>query len=102
MAAAPVDVAQNDRAGGASRSSQVPAFQQTPPDRRNPASREQLLRRVRAEFDELQGLTLTLAQAERLFCLREDVCVRILDTLIREGLLVLRPDALYVRREIRT
>jgi hypothetical protein len=56
---------------------------------------------VRAEFDELQGLKLTLAQAERLFCLREDVCLRILDTLIREGLLVLRPGPLYARRDIR-
>jgi hypothetical protein len=68
-----------------------------PFERRNQASRELLLRRVRAEFDELQGLTLTLAQGMRLFGLREDVCRRVFDTLIAEGYMRQTPHRMYAR-----
>ena len=54
------------------------------PDRRDHASREQLLRRVRAEFSEMPCLRLTPAQARRLFGLRPDICDRVLDELVRE------------------
>jgi hypothetical protein len=67
------------------------------PDRRNQTSREQLLRRVRAEYEELGGLNLTFAQARRLFCVRDDVCLRVLNKLIRDGVLRVSPENLYVR-----
>jgi hypothetical protein len=57
------------------------------PDRRDFASRETLLRRIRAEFDEMPCLRLTFGQAQRLFGLRQDVCERVLETLIAEGAL---------------
>ncbi len=81
----------------ASRSRQI---QQSLPDRRNQTSREQLLGRVRAEYEELRGLNLTFAQARRLFGLREDVCLRVLTKLMRDGLLRVTPEHLYVRRRI--
>jgi len=52
------------------------------PERRNHASREQLLARVRAEFQELPSLRLTRGQAQRLFGLRADICDRVLATLV--------------------
>jgi hypothetical protein len=54
------------------------------PDRRDTRAREQLLRRVRAEFAELPCLRLTRAQAQRLFGLRPDICDRVLATLVAE------------------
>ena len=81
----------------ASRSRQI---QQSLPDRRNQASREQLLRRVRAEYEDLRGLNLTFAQARRLFGVRDDVCLRVLNKLIRDGVLRVSPENLYVRRRI--
>ena len=51
-------------------------------ERRNDASREQLLARVRAEFQELPSLRLTRGQAQRLFGLRADICDRVLATLV--------------------
>lgn len=39
--------------------------------------------RVRAEFDEMPGLMLTVPQASRLFGLDEDVCRTIVDRLVR-------------------
>jgi hypothetical protein len=75
-------------------------FRQFLPDRRNQASREQLLRRVRNEYEELGGLNLTLAQARRLFGVRDDVCLRVLNKLIRDGVLRVSPENLYVRRRL--
>jgi hypothetical protein len=54
------------------------------PDRRDSASRRQLLRRIRAEFDEMPCLRLTFEQAQRLFGLRPDVCERVLETLVAD------------------
>lgn len=62
------------------------------PDRRNFASREQLLGRVRAEYDEMPCLRLTCRQAQRLFGLRPDVCERVLATLVGERTLTRGPD----------
>lgn len=67
-------------------------------NRRDPASRERLRARVRAEFTEMPGLTLTLAQAVRLFGLREDVCVRVFGELGAEGFIVGSPTRQYCRR----
>jgi Fic family protein len=69
-------------------------------ERRDRAARQRLLQRVRAEFQEVPGLVLTLPQAERLFGIREDTCRRVLETLVRDG--VLRPlaDGLYGRRDV--
>jgi DNA-binding IclR family transcriptional regulator len=64
-------------------------------DRRNDGSREALLRRVRSEFRELPAHRLTCAQMRRLFGLRLDVCERVIQALLREGLLTRDPDDRY-------
>jgi hypothetical protein len=43
--------------------------------------------RIRSEFVEMPGLTLTLPQAARLFNLQPDHCERILDDLVDTGTL---------------
>ena len=68
------------------------------PDRRDARSREQVLRRVRAEFQEMPGLRLTLAQAVKLFGLREDICARVLTALVNERALTRGIDGQYARR----
>jgi hypothetical protein len=72
-----------------------------PVERRNLATRHRLMCRVRAEFDEMPGLSLTLPQARRLFGLPLDVCDRILNSLADEGLLRRRLDGRFGRRDIR-
>lgn len=64
-------------------------------DRRNIASRDRLLNRVRSEFKEMPCLRLTFAQAQRLFDMRADVCERVFARLVREGMLTRGPDARY-------
>jgi hypothetical protein len=56
-------------------------------DRRDLPARAALVGRIRGEFLEMPGLSPTLFQAKRLFDLREDICTRILDGLIRDGTL---------------
>jgi hypothetical protein len=63
--------------------------------RRNPPSREQVIERIRAEFRDLPCLRLTRGQAQRLFGLRADVCERVFQALVDEGLLTLGDDARY-------
>jgi hypothetical protein len=46
------------------------------------------IERVRAEFNEMPGLCLTLAQAVRFWALDPDACRRVLDELTKEGFLV--------------
>jgi hypothetical protein len=46
-----------------------------------------LCARVWAEFREMPGLNLTLAQAARLFCLDRARCARVLDALVVSGVL---------------
>ena len=70
-----------------------------PGNRRNPAARDGLLHRVRAEFHEMPCLRLTREQAQRLFGLRPDVSERVLATLVREGTLTCGPDGRYGMRE---
>ena len=67
-------------------------------DRRSPRSRDLLLARVRGEFSEMPCLSLTAPQAMRLFGLRDDVCLRVLDSLVAEGILWKRDDDRFVSR----
>jgi len=57
------------------------------PERRDPQSRERLRLRVRSEFEEMPDLVLNPTAAARLFGIRVDVCVRVLQELQAEGLL---------------
>ena len=43
--------------------------------------------RVRGEYQEMPGLSLTLPQAARLFNLERTECARVLDALVTEGAL---------------
>jgi hypothetical protein len=88
-----------DRIFRKDRAMHVTADVPTIADRRNSASREQLLRRVRAEFDEMPCLRLTCGQARRLFGLRADVCERVLGTLVAEHTLTCGPDQRYGVRD---
>lgn len=56
-------------------------------ERRVPGARERLLERVSAEFAEMPGLTLTLPQAMRLFALRQDICQRVMASLVERKVL---------------
>jgi hypothetical protein len=67
-------------------------------DRRDAASRAALLRRVGDEFDQMPGLILTVPQAGRLFGLREDICLRVLDTLVQAEALSLDETGMYALR----
>lgn len=70
-----------------------------PAERRNTASRRQLLLRVQSEFFEMPCLRLTGRQAQRLFALRSDVCERLLTTLVADGTLTRGADARYGLRD---
>ena len=48
---------------------------------------EHLLDRIRAEYDEMPGLNLTLSQAARFWDLDPKVCRNALESLVREGAL---------------
>jgi hypothetical protein len=98
MRVAKVDAA---KTGGSPASQNMlgPDFRQGMADRRNAASRQQLLQRVRAEFEEFPGVKLTVKQAQRLFGIRQDVCERVLDSLVRDGFMRRNPDGCYGRRQ---
>ena len=51
-------------------------------DRKGDECMENLIQRVRAEFLEMPGLRLTLAQATRLWGLEPAACGRVIDALI--------------------
>lgn len=59
-------------------------------ERRNLVLRRELLRRISVEYVEMPGLCLTVTQAQRLFALRDDICLRVLNELV---------DAQYLRRD---
>lgn len=44
---------------------------------------ELVTKRVRAEFEEMPGMTLTMRQASRLFGIEGDVCRKVFDRLVR-------------------
>jgi hypothetical protein len=64
-------------------------------ERRNHASRDALLVRVCAEFEEMPGLRLTPPQVQRLFGLRPDVCQRVLAALVHDGMLACDANGRY-------
>lgn len=61
------------------------------------ARQSTLWRRVRAEYDEMPGLTLTLPQAVRLFNVAPDDLEPLLLAMVREGFLVRGPGGTYRR-----
>lgn len=76
-----------------------PLCARLPIERRNAAAREALARRIRSEFQEMRGLSLTPRQASRLFGLSHEVCTRMLVEFEKEELLRLRADGRYVLRD---
>jgi hypothetical protein len=57
----------------------------------------QVTERVRGEFREMPGLTLTLAQAGRLWSLDAVTCADVLSDLVSTGFLCRRPDGAFCR-----
>ena len=53
--------------------------------------------RVRGEFREMPGLTLTLAQAARLWSLEATTCAEVLTQLVATGYLCRRADGAFCR-----
>jgi hypothetical protein len=72
-----------------------------PVERRNLSAREALVHRIRAEFYDMRGLSLTLPQAARLFGLPCEASARILAGCQEEGLLRLTANGRYVLRSYR-
>ena len=66
-----------------------------PAPRRDEASREALVHRIRSEFYAMPGLSLTLMQASHLFGIPLQVCSRVFTRLVDEGLLELTSDARF-------
>jgi hypothetical protein len=60
-------------------------------------SRDQILRRIRAEYLEMPGLRLTHAQAERLWGLDYPTCEELLERLTADRFLQRRGDGTYAR-----
>ena len=74
-----------------------PAGRTYPIERRNLTSRQALLHRIAMEYDEMPGLRLTAAQAQRLFGLRADVCMRVFDAFVEAAILRRDANNRYVR-----
>ena len=69
----------------------------TAPDPRVGDARASALLRLRAEFTEMPGLSLTVAQAQRLCGLTDEACAWALDGLVAQGLLRKSASGRYVR-----
>jgi hypothetical protein len=67
----------------------------TPPSRSAPLAT--LLQRVREQYRDTPGLTLTKPQATRLFGVAPSVCAAMLSALVRESFLSRRGEGLFVR-----
>jgi hypothetical protein len=67
-----------------------------PAERRDLRARQALVRRVHGEFLEMPGLTLSIAQAARLFSLPPAVCARVFGELLNSQLLRRTADGRYV------
>jgi hypothetical protein len=67
------------------------------PERRDPVARAALVERFRQEFRTMSGLWVTRSEARRLFGVREDICERVLDRLVVEGLLIRGAGGIYRR-----
>lgn len=64
-----------------------------------PTIDEALLERIRGEYDEMPGLSLTPAQAERLWQLDRDTCRAALNRLVQRRVLSLTVRGRYVKHE---
>jgi hypothetical protein len=62
-----------------------------------PGTKALITERVRGEFREMPGLTLTLAQAGRLWSLDHVTCNEVLGRLVEAGFLCKRPDGSFCR-----
>lgn len=60
--------------------------------------RDEILLRIRGEFLEMPGLSLTPAQAQRLWALEREVCDALLTVLVTEGFLTRSRDGAFLRR----
>jgi hypothetical protein len=56
-----------------------------------------MLKRVRSEYLEMPGLRLTLEQARRLCGLERALCKMVLDALVDEWFLCVKPGEVYAR-----
>ena len=63
---------------------------------RDPRVTPELLARIRAEYREMPGLSLTPAQAARLWGLTPGVCAGVLQALVAEGALICTREVRYV------
>lgn len=59
-----------------------------------------LVSRVRGEYLEMPGLSLTLEQAKRLLALDHGTCSGVLSNLVRSGFLRRRRDGSYIRHRV--
>lgn len=75
-----------------------PLFVEPERERRNLVARQSLLHRIRGEFLEMRGLSLTVKQAARLFGVSHEACERILAELAHKGLLCVTINGRYVLR----
>ena len=66
---------------------------------RAPTVDEALLARIRGEYDEMPGLSLTPTQAERLWQLDRDTCRTALNRLVQRRVLSLTVRGRYVKHE---
>ena len=60
---------------------------------------ESLLERIRGEYAEMPGLSLTPAQAERLWQLDRETCRAALNRLVQRRVLALTPRGRYVKHD---
>ena len=58
---------------------------------------ESLVARVKAEFVEMPGLSLTVEQGARLWALEVDECAALLGALVQRKFLTVRADGRYLR-----
>jgi DNA-binding IclR family transcriptional regulator len=58
---------------------------------------EDVVELVKAEYREMPGLNLTFDQAKRLWGLEQQLCHRVLDSLIAQGFLTQTPRGGYAR-----
>jgi hypothetical protein len=64
------------------------------------SQKELVLRRVRGEYNEMPGLRLTPAQAQRLWGLDREACTALLGALVEAKFLARTRDGAFVRSEI--
>ena len=65
------------------------------------SGREQIIQRVRGEYLEMPGLSLTEPQAQRLWQLDPEACRLLFAALVESGFLRRTPRGGYIRADIR-